>query len=87
MCTRASLALCSPWLPWSPLRSLTHPQERSRVSFAGSHHDFSLSIVAGLASLSDAWHVCGHGGQLWSYSVLVVLVLCFVCLLLFLHNA
>ena len=44
-------------------------------------------MVAGLASLSYAGHVCGHSGQLWSYLVLVVLVLCFVCLLLFLHNA
>ena len=88
MYMQASLAPHSPWLPWSPRWSLTHPpQEQSQVSFAGSHHHFSLSMVAGLASLSYAGHVCGHSGQLWSYLVLVVLVLCFVCLLLFLHNA
>lgn len=69
------------------LESDSSPQEQSQVSFAGSHHHFSLSMVAGLASLSYAQHVCGHSGQLWSYLVLVVLVLCFVCLLLFLHNA
>lgn len=63
------------------------PQEQSQVSLAGSHHHFSLSMVAGPASLSYAWHVCGHRGQLWRYLVLVVLVLCLVCLLLFLHNA
>lgn len=38
-------------------------------------------------SLSYAWHACGHRGQLWSDLVLVALVLCFVCLLLFLNNA
>lgn len=47
-----------------------------------------LSLCGGWAgSLSYAWHVCGHRGQLWSYLVLVALVLCFVCLLLFLNNA
>ena len=61
--------------------------EQSQVSLAGSHRHFCLSMVAGPASLSYAWHVCGHRGQLWSYLALVALVLCFVCLLLFLHNA
>lgn len=66
MCARGPhTAPHSPWLPWSPCWSLTHPppREQSQVSFAGSRQDFShFSLCGGWTGLlSYAWHVCGHG--------------------------